>query len=78
MTNILEYMKRTLPEISREANSKSTRNDIRKEAREYVKFLASVKETAKQIRFEDTVKKINDDISFLCKWMAKFGVKDEE
>jgi hypothetical protein len=78
VADILEYMRRTLPETSREVNPKSSRNEIRKEAREYAQFLANTKETAKQIGFEDTVKKINDDILLLCKWMAKFGVKDED
>jgi hypothetical protein len=78
MANVLDYMKRTLPETSQEANPKSTRNEIRKEAREYGQFLARTKETAKQIGFENEVKKANEDILFLCKWMARFGVKDED
>jgi hypothetical protein len=78
MANILDYMKNTTPEIARGSNSKSTRNEIRKEARECGLFLQRVKETAQQIAYNDTVKAINDDISFLCKWMIMFGVSDEE
>lgn len=66
MANILEYMKTTLPEISREANPKSTRNAIRKEMREHGEFLKSVKETAEKMADADTVKEINKDIEFFA------------
>ena len=78
MASILDYMKNTTPEIARESNSKSTRNEIRKEARECGLFLQRVRETAQQIAYNDTVKAISEDISFLCKWMVKFGVENEE
>ena len=78
MANILEYMKTTSPETAYEANSKTSRNMIRKEAREYGHFLKSVKDTAQKIAYDDTVKEINKDISFFCQWMIKFGVKDED
>lgn len=78
MATIFEYMKQTPPETARGANPKSTRNTIRKEAREHGEFLKSVKETAEKIACEDTVKGINEDILFLCKWMIKFGINDEE
>lgn len=78
MANILEYMRRTLPETSREANPKSTRNEIRKEAREYAKYLASAKDTANHLDDNEALKMINKDILFLSEWMIKFGVKDED
>lgn len=78
MANILEYTKTTLPETSREANPKSTRNTIRKEAREYTQFLASARETAKQIDLTEFAKQADEDMRFLLQWMTKFGVKDEE
>lgn len=78
MASILDYMKNTTPETARESNSKITRNEIRKEARECALFLQRVKETAQQIEYNDTVKEINNDILLLCKWMIKFGVSDEE
>lgn len=77
MANILEYMRTTPPEMAREANPQSTRNEIRKEAREYGQFLARVKETAQQLELSDIIKEINKDIEFLCKWLIKFGIKDE-
>lgn len=78
MANILEYMKTTLPKTSREANPKSTRNAIRKEAREYAEFLVNVQKTANQIGFNEAAKKASDDLFFLSKWLLKFGLKDEE
>ena len=78
MASIFDYMKETLPEVAREANPKSTRNAIRKEAREYGKFLKSVKSTAEKMAATDTIKAINEDISFFCKWFIKFGISDEE
>lgn len=77
MANILEYMKTTLPETSREANPKSTRNSIRKEAREYAEFLVNVQKTANEIGFNEEAKKASDDLLFLSKWLLKFGLKDE-
>ena len=78
MANILDYMKRTPPEMVREANTKNGRNAIRKEMREHGAFLKSVKETAEKMADADTVKEINKDIDFFCKWFIKFGIKDEE
>jgi hypothetical protein len=78
MANILEYMKTTLPETSREANPKSRRNAIRKEAREYAEFLVNVQKTANEIGFNEESKKASDDLLFLSKWLLKFGLKDEE
>jgi hypothetical protein len=78
MANILEYMKTTLPETSREANPKSARNAIRKEAREYAAFLVSSQKTANQIGLKEEAKKASDDLLFLSKWFVKFGLKDEE
>lgn len=78
MANILDYMKRTPPETAREANIKSGRNAIRKEMREHGAFLKSVKETAEKMADANTVKEINKDIDFFCKWFIKFGIKDEE
>ena len=77
MANILEYMKTTSPEAAKEANSKTTRNMIRQEVREHFQFLGRVKETAKQIAYEDTVKEIESDLLFMCKWMIKFGLNNE-
>lgn len=78
MASILEYMKKTPPETAWAANSKSGRNTIRKEAREYGGFLESVKSTAEKMAATDTIKEINEDNSFLCKWLIKFGISDEE
>lgn len=78
MASILEYMKKTPPEIAWGANTKSGRNAIRKEAREYGEFLKSVKSTAEKMAAADTIKEINEDISFFCKWFIKFGISDEE
>ena len=78
MANILDYMKRTLPETSLEANHKSTRNAIRKEAKEYAEFLVNVQKTANEIGFNEEAKKASDDLLFLSKWLLKFGLKDEE
>lgn len=78
MANILDYMKRTPPETAREANTKSGRNAIRKEMREHGAFLKSAKETAEKMADANTVKEINKDIDFFCKWFIKFGIKDEE
>ena len=78
MAGILDYMKETLPEVAREANTKNGRNAIRKEIREHGVFLKSVKETAEKMADTDIVKEINKDIEFLCKWFIKFGLKDEE
>lgn len=78
MANILEYMKTTLPETSREASPKSTRNAIRKEAKEYAEFLVNVQKTANEIGFNEEAKKASDDLLFLSKWLLKFGLKDEE
>lgn len=78
MASIFEYVKETLPEVAREANTKSGRNAIRNEIREHASFLESVKETAEKIADADTVKEINKDIVFLCKWFIKFGLNDEE
>lgn len=78
MANILDYMKRTPPETAWEANPKSTRNAIRKEAREYAEFLVSVQKTTNEIDFNEEAKKVSDDLLFLSKWFLKFGLKDEE
>jgi hypothetical protein len=78
MTNILNYMRRISPETAWWANSKSARNDIRKDAREYTQFLASARETAKQIDLTESAKQADEDMRFLLQWMTKFGVKDEE
>jgi hypothetical protein len=78
MANVLDYMKRTPPETAREANTKSTRNTIRKEAREYAEFLVSVQKTANEVGFNEEVKKASDGLLFLSKWLLKFGLKDEE
>jgi phage tail sheath gpL-like len=78
MANIVEYMRRTAPKTAREANLKSLRNTIRREAREYAQELIRVSETAKTAGFLDTATKAIDDFHFLCAWMAKFGVKDED
>jgi hypothetical protein len=40
--------------------------------------LKSVKETAEKMADTDTVKEINKDIDFFCKWFIKFGSKDED
>lgn len=77
MTNILDYMKNVLPEVSREANSKSLRNVIRKEAREYAEFLVSTQHSAIQIGLHEVAKNASDDLLFLSKWFLKFGLKDE-
>lgn len=78
MSAIFDYMKNTKPEIAKDVNTKSTRNMIREEAREYAQYLKRVKETAQLLSYENTVKSIDADILFLCRWMVKFGVKDEE
>ena len=78
MASIFEYMKETLPEVAREANTKNSRNAIRKEIREHGAFLKSVKETAEKMADTDMVKEINKDIDFFCKWFIKFGLKDED
>lgn len=78
MASIFEYMKETPPEIAWWANTKNGRNVIRKEAREYGEFLRIVKSTAEKMAATDTVKAINEDISFFCKWLLKFGLKYEE
>ena len=78
MASILEYMKKTPTETAWVANTKSGRNAIRKEAREYGEFLKSVKSTAEKMEYADTIKEINEDISFFCKWFIKFGISDEE
>ncbi len=78
MANILEYMKSTLPEASLKANPKSTRNAIRKEAREYAQFLVSAQKTAGEIGLREAAKKASDDLLFLSKWFLKFGLKDED
>jgi hypothetical protein len=77
MANILDYMKETLPETSREANPKSIRNAIRKEAKEYAEFLVNAQKTANEIGFNEEAKKASDDLLFLSKWLLKFGLKDE-
>lgn len=77
MASIFEYMKETPPEVAWGANSLNGRNAIRSEAREYGRFLKSVKETAEKMADKDTIKEIDKDISFWCKWMIKFGVSDE-
>jgi hypothetical protein len=77
MANILDYIKRTLPETSREANPKITRNAIRKEAREYAEFLVSAQNTANEIGFNEEAKKASDNLLFLSKWLLKFGLKNE-
>jgi hypothetical protein len=78
MASIFEYMKETPPEIASGANSLNGRNAIRREAKEYGKFLKSVKETAEKMADKDTIKEIDKDISFWCKWMVKFGICDEK
>lgn len=78
MASIFEYMKETPPEVAWGANTKNGRNFIRKEAREYGEFLKNVKSTAEKMAATDTVKAINEDISFFCKWFIKFGISDEE
>ena len=78
MASIFDYMKETLPEVAWDANTKNGRNAIRKEAKEHGAFLKSVRETAEKMADTDTVKEINKDIDFFCKWFIKFGLKDEE
>jgi hypothetical protein len=77
MANVLDYMKRTPPETAREASTKSARNTIRKEAREYAELLVNVQRTANEIGFNEEAKKASDDLLFLSKWLLKFGLKDE-
>lgn len=78
MSNIFEYMKSTAPETAFAANPRSTRNTIRAEAKEYAQFLASAQKTAGQLGFHDEAEKASDDFRFLCGWLLKFGLKDEE
>lgn len=78
MNNIYEYIKSTAPEIAAAANSKSTRNALRREAREYMGYLIRVRNMAEQCGWHIEVARANEELAHIGKWLIKFGLNEEE
>lgn len=71
--SIIEYMERTSPETAREANTPSAIEMIRREAKEEIALMVSVKETAEKLGMEEFAKELFNKAVFATKWLVKFG-----